>query len=785
MRKLFFKSSCAALTLLLTAGGGVGTLLAGSELFYRTQEGVPGSFLPVRETLFEPCINGYSTKETALVIMKEGFIYADREDLNRWRIRINDGRSFFYRGHTYIQLLSIKGLSYFIDYKTMKLQIEALPEAFLSSRINAVMSDVNYAEASPFGAFFNYDLMIQRAYAQTEFNGLGEIGIFGSGGLWLGDFLYRGGSTASDLVRLETTYRKDWPENLKTLKLGDAITRNASLWGSSVRFGGIQWGTDFQTQPNLVTAPLLQFGGETALPSTVDLYVNDVLQMHRNVLPGPFTIDQPPVVSGFGEARVVVTDLLGREQIVRGSFYASPMLLRGGLEDYSIETGFMRENFAIHSNDYSRFLAAGTYRKGITDTITAELHSELTAGYQNGGISGAWRWDNIGIFSTAAAVSYQDGTWGSLGTVGYEHLGKGINIGGTLKFVTREFTQIGTSSLSLPRLDGYMYAGYALQEIGFLSANYIRREYRDRDDISLLGLSFQHSWRDIGSLQVSAIRTLSPNLETSLLVYFSKSFGDRRSGSLGYSADSGGSSETARFKKNLPTGPGDGYSLTADLDNNKRLEALYERQTDYGTYGIGASHTGYTDTLRATTQGAIATMDGKWFLSRRIDQSFAVVDTGDYSGIGIYKDNRYIGKSGKDGMLLIPNLRANEKNPLSIEECDLPLESCLPYVSYDAIPSARSGVLVSFPLKKIRRAVLTVVLEEGGHPPTGAVVQIEGKEKTFPVGRDGRVYLEEMLLESDIRISWADSSCGFTINYPQTDNPMPNLGTYICKGEKE
>lgn len=785
MRIFLLKNSCTIVTLVVITGWG-DAAFAEAELFYRVQEESSDvSLAPVQETLLEPWINNCSTDETVLVVMKEGELYVDCADLERWRIEAKNVNAFTHCGRSYVPLESIEGLSCVIDPKAMKLHIEASPESFFSCCIDNSLVDRETTAPLPYGAFFNYDLMLQHAYPQTEFSGYGELGLFGLGGLVLGDFIYRQGTDYSYLVRLDTTYRRDWPESLKTLTLGDAITRNASLWGTSVRFGGIQWGTNFQTQPNFVTAPLLQFRGEATLPSTVDLYMNDVLQMRRDILPGPFTINQPPVVSGFGEARVVVTDLLGREQIISGSFYSGPTLLRAGLEDYSAELGFIRENYAVISNDYGQFLAAGTYRKGITETLTAELHSEITADYQTVGISGAWLWDTIGIVSTGAAASYREGEWGSMGVIGYEHSGKGMNIGGSLKTATKEFAQIGIPFLP-PRLEGLVYAGYGMPDMGSVSVNYIRKDYRDRDDISVVGLNYQYAWPDIGSLQLSAIRTLSPHLDTSFSVYFSKALGDRRSGSIGYSVDSDHSSKSFRLKKNLPTGPGEAYALAADIvGDRKRFEAQYEWQTYYGTYGAAVSRTDHTDSVRATATGAIVTMDGERFFSRHIDQSFAVVDTGDYAGVGIYKDNRYTGETGLGGKLLVPNLRAYEKNPIRIEEGDLPLDSSLPYVTYDAIPAYRSGVSVPFPLKKIKRAVLAVVLEEGGTPPTGAIVTIEGNEREFPLGRDGKVFLEGLHEHNDIHILWAVGSCRFSLEYPRTDDPMPYLGTRVCKGKKQ
>src|SRR5207237_2991215 len=132
--------------------------------------------------------------------------------------------------------------------------------------------------------------------------------------------------------------------------------------------------------------PLPGVTGEAVVPSTVDLYVNDALRFSRDVPSGPFTITDLPIVSGRGEARLVVRDLLGREQIVVLPYYATPRLLQKGLEDYSYEIGAVREQFSLASNEYGRGMAALTHRVGLTDHFTGEVRAELLHGEQTGGL---------------------------------------------------------------------------------------------------------------------------------------------------------------------------------------------------------------------------------------------------------------------------------------------------------------------------------------------------------------------------------------------------------------
>lgn len=70
--------------------------------------------------------------------------------------------------------------------------------------------------------------------------------------------------------------------------------------------------------------------GEAILPSTVDVFVNNLLQMRTEVPAGPFSLTNLPVMTGQGEARIVVRDLMGREQVINLPFYVTPQLLSRG-----------------------------------------------------------------------------------------------------------------------------------------------------------------------------------------------------------------------------------------------------------------------------------------------------------------------------------------------------------------------------------------------------------------------------------------------------------------------
>lgn len=69
--------------------------------------------------------------------------------------------------------------------------------------------------------------------------------------------------------------------------------------------------------------PLPELSGSAAVPSTVDVYVDNAQRASRSVPSGPFSITNLPIITGAGTARLVVRDALGRETVSETPFYAS------------------------------------------------------------------------------------------------------------------------------------------------------------------------------------------------------------------------------------------------------------------------------------------------------------------------------------------------------------------------------------------------------------------------------------------------------------------------------
>ena len=192
--------------------------------------------------------------------------------------------------------------------------------------------------------------------------------------------------------------------------------------------------------------PLPSLKGEAALPSTVQLYVNGVLKTPSRAT-GPFTVPAVPVVTGAGQATMVVQDMLGRQQVISAPFYAASNLLKSGLDDYSFSIGELRDNYGLASNDYGPFAASGLFRHGFSSDVTGELHGEVSRGLQDASLGGTYATPATGAVNLAMAGSHGNLGDGVLGLLGLQQQWQTFNAGANVQLASPRFTEPAMTGL--------------------------------------------------------------------------------------------------------------------------------------------------------------------------------------------------------------------------------------------------------------------------------------------------------------------------------------------------
>jgi len=742
-----------------------------------------------QERLLLVDINRQQLNQTVMLLEdRAGRLYVWSSDLQRWRLRLPDsGTAIEYQGGKYYPLSAISGVSNVYDPKLLTLMIEVRSEAFTETTRATQYTNMPQPVKPGSGGFFNYDLFASHSSESTQRSGLFEFGYFNRFGVGTNNMLANQPGSHFSKTRLDSTWTTDYPDKMQTLHVGDAIS-SPGTWGRAVRFGGIQFGTNFGTQPGFLTYPSQSAAGEAVLPSTVDVFINNALVSRQSVPPGPFSISNLPVVSGGGDVRLVVRDLLGREQVITRPFYASQTLLREGLEDFSTELGVVRNNFGINSNDYGSWLGSGTYRRGMSDHLTGEVHGEVMQGLITLGTGGDYLIPKLGVISSYLAGSHRNSENGSLMLLGLDRQANPWSFGAHVQWATSGFTQIGlVPPLSLPSQMSSYNLSYAGNTKGSVGIAYVSQHYRDQADTRIATLGYSASLGKNGSYSLSMLRNLTGDMDTTIFALLSYSLDVSTNWSASAQSVRGGSSGSRNdfsttLQRNLPLGEGYGYRLQARSEGSN--EASYSVQNNTGTYTAETAQNQGSNTTRLDVTGGIAVLGGNAFPSRRIDQSFAVARIPDYSNVHVLVDNQPAGRTDANGNALIPRLRAYDINLISIDQRDIPLDAEIGTLKLQAVPYFRSGIDVKFPIKRSFGATLTIRLDNGKPLPVGASVQLIGKNDIYTVGYEGEVYLVGLDPTNRLRATWHNQTCEFDVRFTASNDPLPDLGTFLCKGVK-
>ncbi len=544
-------------------------------------------------------------------------------------------------------------------------------------------------------------------------------------------------------TRLDTSYTRDFPDDLLRVTLGDAITRGGD-WGRPYRFGGIQVGTNFTTQPGFVSYPLPTFAGQAALPSTVDVFVNDTLRYHSTVDQGPFSLNQIPAVVGGGQARVVLTDPLGQQQVSTLAVNVTPQLLREGLSDFSYEVGFVRTGYQETSTGYGDFTMAATQRYGLTDGTTIEGHAEATA---SRGVAGGSVTQDLGflgnINAELAGGSGADGS-GWLGGVGLARTSRNWSFSVSQRWLSENFDRarpVLSAIGAAERSEGSASASYSAQNWGSFTLSLTHQSYEGTDAATIGSFYWNIPVREDVFLSAYASDTRQGQRVTSAGLTLTIQLGHGSAASVDTYNRGGvwGADEQVRVS---PEGYR-GWSWGADAAQGdiRRIGGNANDMTDYGDFGVAFDHINGASDGRLTAQGGFAFVDDKVFATRRIDDSFGVASVPGHAGVTVLQENRPIGITDEDGDVFLPRLISNYPNKISIDPADFALDTDLPEVDQSVTPGYRSATHITFNAQTTHAFLLTVRHENGDLIDYGLPVLRQRDQERFYSGFDGALYL--------------------------------------------
>lgn len=743
-----------------------------------------------QELLFVDITVNYRHYGTVLLLKDEhaGY-YAAVSDVTQWGVRGPYVDRVEHDGREFVRLESLGKI--FVAYEprtasaTVSIPAELLPTQRLSIDRSSVPDTV-----SSTGAYLDYDWSYTSA-SSSFVSGLLAPTFFSDVGNLHTQILYQehdrspgsaaiGGYGDDNWIRLDTTFSRDYPDEMRTVRVGDTIAQSGP-WGSAQRIGGIQIASNFATQPSFISFPIPTLQGSTSLPSTLDLYVDGTLRHRENLEAGPFRADNIPVVTGAGQIQMVVTDILGREQLYTQSFYAGAELLRPGLSEYSYTLGGLRENFGFESNDYGDAVLLAEHRYGINELITVGGRTELSGSTQVVSATLDWSPRATGVINLGLGVSDGRAGTGSSWLIGYRYQARDFSVGARATGTSSGFNTIGIHSFgAVPKTQVVVNAGWNHPRAGSFGAALVRIDYHDSHARNVFTLSHSKTFfqRYYFSLHANYIKEQRSDLSVGLNV--STTFGQRHSASASVSQDRNNSLIRMEAQSALPTGPGIGYRVGKTVGDANRIDARFIGQTDYGRYFVETDRFDGISSSRVSASGSIAWLANRPYFAREINDGFAVARVGNLKDVRVYVENQEVGRSDAEGRLLLPRLRPYEVNRIRIEPVDLPLASQARTISMEVAPAFRSGIVINFPISTPSFALVRALLPSGEPVPDGTTVRIEGEDSPTVVGLDGTIYATGSEGTTKVSVEVLPQSCEFEIELPSPSETLPHLGDFEC-----
>ncbi|MGV8803812.1 MAG: fimbria/pilus outer membrane usher protein [Polaromonas sp.] len=693
-----------------------------------------------------------------------------------------------------MRLKSLPGVAVTYDAQRQRVTLMA-PLALLklaTTQLSTPGTTAQPATASP-GLLLNYDLYGTRAQqGAASLSAFTELRAFSSAGVISNTALTQAirsitSGWQSTTTRLDTTWSKSYQDEMLTLRVGDTLTGSLP-WTRATRIGGVQLSTNFALQPYRITAPLPAFLGSATLPSDVELYVNGLRQYSGKVPAGPFQLNTAPNITGSGNAQVVLTDALGRATTLNFSLYDTQQLLQKGLSDWSVDLGAVRNNYGLRSFDYgSDPAASGTWRYGLTDNFTFEAHAEAMPGLALTGAGGVWQLGAAGKVSGAASHSVHGSQQGSQLNLGYSWRNQRFNFGLNATGTRGDYLDVASQYGALPaRGTGSAVLGYNTQNLGSMGMSYLYLRYPGQ---SATRFATAYWFKSIGrstSLNLSVNQNLDDRSQRSLFFGISMALDGNVSLSGGMQRDQGRSTYTVDASRSAPSEGGVGWRAglrQGDGQNGGQTQVDYLGR--YGRVGAGVSVLDDSRYAYASASGGLVLMGGQTFATRRVDDAFAVVSTDGIAGVPVKLENRAIGITDSQGMLLVTPLRAYQNNQLAIDSMQLPSDVRIDRVKALATPTDRAGTLVRFGITPVRAALIILVDEAGKPLSVGSLARLQGaaaKEPTL-VGFDGEAYLDALNLQNVLDVETTAGVCSVSFDYPKSGSGIPQIGPLPCLKE--
>lgn len=723
--------------------------------------------------------NGQASHQIARFEDERGRLWVRSADLRNMGVDI---QALGIADDARVALDRIPGLTYRYDAAAQDVDIDMPMRFRIPNRIDARGLAPVAAATADRGFLINYDL-----YARTEretplaiwseqryFDDNGVLSNTGTA------YLYR---DLRSYIRYDSSWTRSDPATLTATQVGDTISGSLA-WSRSIRLGGLQWRRNFSLRPDLVTFPMPDFAGSAVVPSTVDVYINNIRRYSGDVPSGPFVVDNVAGITGFGQANLITRDALGRPVSQSVPIYIDTRLLAQGMSSYSVEAGFLRRAYGWRSFDYKGDPAfSGTWQYGASNALTVEAHGEASAGLYNAGAGMLARLGTAGVVNMSLAGSAGRNV-GLQAGLGYQYVDERYSIDiQTLRAISDYADLAANDGVPVSRASDRATLAVPLGDGQTMSLSYIGQRYPGADAAHIGSVAYSTRLGSRATLTMSAYQDFNDSESRGAFISLGITLDDTSFNAIAGRQDGGAYTNASAIRSPDYDG-GFGWGVQAGTYEAGRYEQAWGRYLGrYGEVTVGAQRYDGRVTGELDVNGALVFMDGVAQASRRIDDSFALVSTGE-PGLPVLHQNRVIGHTGSDGHLVVPDLNSYQTNTLEIDGLDLPPNAQVTAYTLDVVPQFRSGVQAAFGITRQAAATIELVDGDGKPLPVGARVVHRESGAEGVVGYGSQTFVRNLGKVNHLDVQGHDTACTAQFSFRATDDgSLPRLGPIACTGQ--
>ncbi|WMY75940.1 fimbria/pilus outer membrane usher protein [Buttiauxella selenatireducens] len=278
-------------------------------------------------------------------------------------------------------------LAVMLPDSTVTLDAEALeahlsiPQIYLNSRLGGYVAPEFWDKGINAG-FVSYNANAYQSHSAggTESKnyylglntGLNLLGwnIRHNGSLSINESESRSGSTRDSSYNSISTYAQHDIGSLEAMATVGQYYTPGDLF-DAIPFTGVQVASDERMMPYSEKGFAPEIRGVAETNAKITVRQGNQVVYETSVAPGPFAINDMPNTGYAGDLNVTITEADGRTRSFVVPYASVSQLLRPGVSRFSATAGVYRDNSAFASSSAMPKFLQGTYRRGLSNRVTA------------------------------------------------------------------------------------------------------------------------------------------------------------------------------------------------------------------------------------------------------------------------------------------------------------------------------------------------------------------------------------------------------------------------------